>query len=262
MFKQLRRHLTPSTFIAFLALVFALTGGAFAASSSSGGSGARGAAPVALASISKAKKKAAPKSTRGPAGPKGATGAAGAAGLAGAMGPAGAAGPAGATGPAGAVGPAGPTGAAGPVGPAGPEGSFDKTLPAGKTETGVWGVSTTAGSFAGGALQYATAAISFSIPLGAAVAKGDVHILAVGAEGTGNGSGCPVGSSAAKPAAEAGNLCIFESSPQVNLSRAETRSLETEEEGEAGTTGALLKLEPEHETEPILASGVWAVTAE
>jgi hypothetical protein len=72
MFSALRKHLTPGTFIALIALIFAMTGGAFAASSSGGGSGAKATASVtrgtsvAAAAKSKAKPKAGP---RGPAGP-------------------------------------------------------------------------------------------------------------------------------------------------------------------------------------------------
>ena len=39
MFRVLRRNLTPGTVIAFVALVFALTGGAFAATGGGGGGG-------------------------------------------------------------------------------------------------------------------------------------------------------------------------------------------------------------------------------
>ena len=41
MFSAIRKHLIPRTFMAFVALVFAMTGGAFAASSNGGGSGAK-----------------------------------------------------------------------------------------------------------------------------------------------------------------------------------------------------------------------------
>lgn len=101
MFRALRRNINPATILALVALVFAATGGAYAATSGSGGGGV---SHVTL-SASAAAKKAKPKSTRGPAGPKGATGATGATGPAGPAGPAGAAGAKGETGPAGTVTP-------------------------------------------------------------------------------------------------------------------------------------------------------------
>ena len=119
MVQRVRKHITPATVLAFVALVFAITGGAFAATGGSSGGGNAGAGAKATASVSqataakaKAKAKAGP---RGPAGPKGATGATGPAGATGAIGAIGATG---ATGPAGA-GTAGATGATGPTGPAG-----------------------------------------------------------------------------------------------------------------------------------------------
>jgi hypothetical protein len=93
MFQRVRKHLTPSTFIALIALVFALTGGAFAAT----GGGSGGSHGTLMASAAK-KSKQKSTSTRGPVGPKGATGATGATGPAGATGPVGAQGPAGTNG--------------------------------------------------------------------------------------------------------------------------------------------------------------------
>ncbi len=107
MFKQLRRHLTPSTFIAFLALVLALTGGAFAAGSSGGsGAGSRATASTTLATAAKAKPKV-KAGPRGPAGPAGKNGANGANGAAGPQGPQGAPGAKGENGAAGLKGEAG-----------------------------------------------------------------------------------------------------------------------------------------------------------
>jgi hypothetical protein len=101
MFQAIRKHLTPSTAIALVALVFALTGGAFAAT------GGGGSHATLTASVAKKKAKA---PARGPAGPKGATGATGPAGLAG---PAGAAGAKGENGGNGKEGPEGKEGKAG-----------------------------------------------------------------------------------------------------------------------------------------------------
>jgi hypothetical protein len=101
MFQKLRNHLSYANVAATMALVFALTGGAVAATShSGGGSPSKATASVTpVATVAAKKKSKVP--ARGPAGPKGATGAAG---------PAGAAGPVGATGPGGLQGPAGTNG--------------------------------------------------------------------------------------------------------------------------------------------------------
>ncbi len=197
MLSALRKHITPATALAFVALVFAITGGAFAAT---GGGSPSHATLTASAAKSKAKSKTGP---RGPAGPKGATGA---------TGPAGPAGAAGATGPGGAQGPQGPAGTNGSNGEngkegapgvgvtnkelksgnatckeggaeftvgatkthacngeKGPEGNIQATLPSGKTETGVWSAGPTRAP--GGAVTNSPIA-SFSIPLAAPLSGG------------------------------------------------------------------------------------------
>lgn len=119
MFSAIRRHFSPAMVLAFVALVFAVTGGAFAATGSGGGSGGGSSHATLSASVAKAKKKAPSKGTRGPAGPKGATGATGATGPAG---------PVGATGPAGAAGGKGENGAAGGAGEKGSNGANGKSV--------------------------------------------------------------------------------------------------------------------------------------
>jgi hypothetical protein len=202
MFQRVRTHITPATSIAIVALVLALTGGAFAATGGSAGGNDRssGIGRHATLTATAAKAKAKPKSgARGPAGPKGATGAAGAAGpagSAGATGPGGAQGPQGPAGNNGTNGENGKEGAAGAGvtnkelksgnatckeggaeftvgatkthacnGEKGPEGNIQATLPSGKTETGVWAF--------GNILKQAThngvenVPISFNVPLAA-----------------------------------------------------------------------------------------------
>jgi hypothetical protein len=213
MFQRVRKHLTPSTAIAFLALVFALTGGAFAASSHGGGAGVKASAAVAPAAIAveakaRVKAKAGP---RGPAGPRGATGAAGPAG---AQGAAGAQGPAGARGEAGSQGPEGKQGEPGVKGEQGAPGTigFTETLPSGKTLKGAWALIGTAAA----GNQHFGDAVSFGIPL--ATAPVAVHYLREsGLEPVYNETAskeeevtqpaCP--GSAAEPEAEAGNLCVY-----------------------------------------------------
>jgi hypothetical protein len=108
-------HITPSGVIAIIALIFALTGGAFAATGG-GGSGGGSSPAKATASVSRAQGGSgssgqaiavtakSSKGKTGPRGPKGATGPAGPAGKNGANGTNGAPGAKGETGPAGASG--------------------------------------------------------------------------------------------------------------------------------------------------------------
>ena len=111
---------TPSMAVAITALVFAASGGAYAAA---GGPAAHASAVGhAKAAASKKKKK---KPTTGPRGPRGPRG------LRGFAGPAGHAGPAGATGATGAAGSAGAKGATGSQGIHGNQGQTGATGPAG-----------------------------------------------------------------------------------------------------------------------------------
>jgi hypothetical protein len=219
MFQALRRHVNPTTFIALLALVFALTGGAFAATSASSGSGGAGSSQGLLATASKAKAKA-KAGPRGPAGPRGATGAAGAIGAVGAIGPAGATGAAGPAGPVGAGipgsdGKEGPQGKEGKEGPQGPKGTsgFTDTLPSGKTETGTW--STVIGPVVSGInAGIGFRQVSFAIPLLTPIAEANVKVKLEGYDGT-DQTGveheeCPGSAEDAKAAA--GKLCVYTSS--------------------------------------------------
>ena len=81
-----RVHFGPATAIAFLALVFAITGGAFAATGGNGG-GSSHATLIASAAKAKSKVKVGPRGPAGPAGKNGANGANGAAGPQGPQGP-------------------------------------------------------------------------------------------------------------------------------------------------------------------------------
>ncbi len=140
MFSTLRNRFGIPGIISVIALVFAMFGGAYAATNSSGGGKATASA----------------KAKRGPRGPKGATGPAGPTGLQGPLGPAGSQGPAGPAGKAGPTGPAGntgPTGATGnagltgPTGPTGLSGPTGSTGPTGPTgATGATGKSVVTGS--------------------------------------------------------------------------------------------------------------------
>lgn len=215
MFQAIRKHINPATFVAFVALVFAMTGGAFAASSS-GGSGGASKATASTAPATVAKSKAKPKAKagpRGPAGPAGKNGAPGVTGPAGVAGPAGATGPAGA-GAAGAQGPQGPEGKEGPQGPKGEAaagGGFPETLPSGRTLKGDWGVVTYVKGTTNLGEGIVSSFTSFSVPLSEAPVP---HFIpAPSAEERAEGkfptppSGCT--GNVEKPGAEKGNLCVF-----------------------------------------------------
>jgi hypothetical protein len=98
--RVLRRHINPATLLALVALVFAMTGGAYALGGGNGKTGSHMSGQIA-------KQKGKAKVLRGPRGPKGATGAAG---------PEGKQGPVGTPGPQGLTGPKGETGATGTEG--------------------------------------------------------------------------------------------------------------------------------------------------
>jgi len=181
MFSLLRNRFGIPGVISVIALVFAMFGGAYAATNNSG------------------KATASAKAKKGPPGPRGKTGPAGPAG---AQGPAGPAGAKGDTGAKGDIGPQGPAGPEGPEGEAGEEGSpwtADGTLPKGATETGTWSVES-------GKL----APISFPIRLGAQIPGENTIKIAEGAtppaecdDGEGEAP------SASNPEADEGYLCIF-----------------------------------------------------
>jgi Collagen triple helix repeat (20 copies) len=316
MLSAIRTHLTYANVAATLALVFASTGGAVAASSSGG----RGGAPAklgvsatasangsrvsdrqALAFTAKSKPKTGPRGRRGPAGPAGKTGAPGATGPAGPVGPAGAKGETGATG-VGGEGKAGESvkiarasgsecngeggasfsNASGKVaacngeeGTPGKEGSpwtAGGVLPSGSTETGAW----TSGRFEHETEteNYSTTAISFPIPLKAALGAEHVHYVSlkkvenheVPAECDGIVNGVETESSAADPLAKEGNLCVYQGIV-VEPEGTETFTVPTIEalsgaaEPGASTAGAALHVYYEGPQGLAEMQGSWAVTA-
>jgi hypothetical protein len=275
MFQRIRKHLTPSTAIAFLALVFALTGGAFAASSHSGGSsGGSHATLTASASKAKAKAKAGP---RGPAGAKGATGAAGPAGPAGPQGPAAAAGGKGETGTAGANGTDGADGTDGTSGTsattetftgskhncplggvvvksASPEAAvcngktgYTEFLPAGKTETGTWA----AGE---GPAHIDYVPLSFAIPIEGAGAITEKHFVKWEETVPGKCEG-----NVHEPAAAPGVLCVYAQENLLHVAEPPTILNSNGGEGALGGPGAILAIQLENSEGTGLGS--YAVTA-
>jgi hypothetical protein len=229
---------TAGLIISVIALVAALSGGAYAAQQSLNGKQKK--------EVNKIAKKAAKK------GPKGAKGDAGAPGTPGPVGPAGANGTNGAPGNDGAPGKDGAPGQGvttadatigeceeggvkitsasgteticnGEIGEPGPAGAPwvpDNTLPSEATLTGTWAFGKLTGIPAGS--PGALAPISFSIPLAAELGAGQVHYInEAGKEVEINELEEPVETdpteclgSVANPTAETGNLCIYTNKAQ------------------------------------------------
>jgi len=196
MFRFLRNRIGIPGAIAIVALVFAMLGGAYAASNG------RGQKAGADASAKKAK--------RGPRGPRGLTG------------------PTGPTGPQGSKGEPGVKGDAGPPGTPGKDGQtgFTETLPGGKSLEGTWTTDFATASTT--ALQFVP--ISFGIPLAKPLEEADVHYILLGAE-TGTGP-CP--GSIEEPEAEPGQLCIYTSTQVGESEIFENAGLEIPKPGNAG----------------------------
>jgi hypothetical protein len=272
MFSTLRTRFGIPGVISVMALVFAMFGGAYAASNSSGGGKATASA----------------KAKKGPKGPKGAKGA---------TGPAGPAGPAGAKGDAGANGSNGSNGADGqsvngtPIAAGGACGAgvagvkytvgatstnvcngkngtngvtgFTATLPSEQTETGAYFLGTEDGN--GQWLGFPATTISFPIPLPSPIVEAKTHFIAAGTnpsacENTEH-TGAP---SAANPEAPPGEVCVFESG--LNPAPTWTAAVEFINPGTtgggAGTTGTMIVREPPAtEAAGAFSYGTWAVTA-
>jgi hypothetical protein len=256
MFSVVRRRLSYANVVATFALVFAMSGGALAASKY-------------LITSSKQIKPSVFASLKGKAGANGA------------QGPAGAAGPQGPSGPTGAQGPAGTKGEAGPEGKEGKEGKVGKaglpgepwtvggTLPEGKTETGTWsfGPSEEPGLDAEEPIEVA----SFPIPLKEPLPNKRAHlILKNGMEEveseevvpTACGSAIGPEVNASNPQAKPGNLCVY----LVELTGLSTESNAIKDPatggfGNVGRTGAIMETGITFEGTQ-RADGTWAVTAE
>jgi collagen triple helix repeat protein len=238
--KRLHKRLGPAGMVlSVLALIIALAGVAFAA----GG-------------LTKQQEKQVIKIAKKYAGKNGATGPAGPAGPAGANGKDGAQGP---QGKEGAKGATGPQGVAGPQGPEGSPWTAGGVLPAGKTETGTWGLTELAKApgFLGVKIP-----ISFTIPLAAPITEATkIHVF----EGETIPTGCTGTVSEGKVlklGADPGNFCVHITTA-VKLTAAQIVSFnpETFFINQTGTAGATLVTAPGTE-EGATAAGTWAVTAE
>lgn len=235
---------SPTTMIAVVALLFAMTGGAWAVTHHSGHprkvkKGPRG--PQGETGPAGPAGPAGPQGLQGETGPAGAKGERGAPGAEGKPGPEGQQGPQGVPGVNGGPGAQGEKGETGEVGPKGEPGSpwaVGGKLPTGKTETGTW----SAGPFETKGQQLVS--ISFPIPLAFAFTEEQIHFLSVGG---GETPECP--GTVEEPKAASGNLCVY-------AEELDHLSLTTKSSYPSGVV-----FEAKYETEG-LGYGTWAVTGE
>ncbi len=265
MFSRIRKRITYANVAMTLALVFAMTGGAYAAKRYLITS-TKQIKPSVIAQL---------KGKTGPAGLAGKDGANGLNGKDGAQGPQGPHGPKGDTGEKGKdgvsvtsasvqtssatcsklggseftasngkttacngkEGPTGPTGATGPQGP----------LQSGKTETGGWAVSA---HVEGTIFQ----AVSLALPLTAPLEEEDIFFIKPGQAGKEFATQCP--GTVEAPAAAKGDLCVY--------AQALIGSLEFQGFGATWDSGVVMAFNATKEEKAPFASvgfGTWAVTA-
>jgi Collagen triple helix repeat (20 copies) len=250
MFSRIRKRATFANVAMTVALVFAMSGGAFAAGKY----------------LITSTKQISPKVLKAL---KGANGSNGANGATGATGPAG---PAGATGPTGATGPQGPQGEAGKGGAPGKDGKngttgFTEKLPVGKTETGAWAFGPfKQESLGGGGVQVLVPVASFAIPLATALGAGHVHYINTNdkevffEEELKERTSTDCLGTAAEPSAVGGNLCIYgakETGAEGYNQAIKNPGLSFSEEA-AGPSGAAVLFGV---TESLIdLQGTWAVT--
>jgi hypothetical protein len=257
MFSAIRRRFTYANVAMTLALVFAMSGGAYAASRY----------------VITSTKQISPKVLKAL---KGANGQNGAAGLAGAQGPtgaAGAAGPAGVTGPAGPKGETGAKGEPGAPGAQGPAGPFTKTLPSGASLKGEWVLHENVS----GATTFVSTSVSYGFPV--ENEAGEPPVVHYIRDGEGEGephANLPAGCSGnvKNPGADSGSLCVF-ASREANILKEELGfkfPAFCSAEGGSGSECVLLHeaasrfgfvlAAPSESAGEVYASGTWAVTAE
>jgi hypothetical protein len=243
---MIRKRFTYANVAMTLALVFAMSGGAYAAKH------------YLITSTKQISPKVL-KALKGAKGAKGANGANGAAGLAGPAGPAGPGGPAGPAGAAGAKGETGSQGTPGTPGKNGEKGAAGSpwtaggTLPKNATETGQW---VEAIGIDYKQLQLSFVSISFPIPLATELEASMVHFIKPTEAVPTGCKGTP-----AKPEAESGNLCIFASTYTENTLSGPTFINASGGTGTAGTTGTVMQFQTSAATEGgAFARGTFATT--
>jgi Collagen triple helix repeat (20 copies) len=260
MFSRIRKRFTYTNVAMTLALVFAMTGGAYAAKH------------YVITSTNQIS----PKVLTALKGKNGTAGSAGSAGPAGPAGPAGGKGETGAAGGPGAEGPQGKEGREGKEGKQGPAGQtgYTAVLPSGATETGTWSFS------AGPSTHSLLASVSFSIPLKSGLEE--AHVIFVSYEELLESkapAACPgefnenSTTGFIVPKAEPGYLCVYEglmdsgnvehSGAPFNKFRAEVEIALPENTGGQGasTAGTTLTFKQADPSKSSYGSGLWAVTA-
>jgi hypothetical protein len=268
-----RMHVSPASAIATLALVFAMTGGAYAAKHYLITS-TKQISPKVLKQL---QGRAGPAGSQGPQGTQGAVGANGKGGVNGANGKDGTNGKDGVsvTGAAASAGecPAGGVkytsvsgstpvcngkdGEAGEAGPAGLPCTASGTLPSGKSESGAWSLNTFTTE------TKLNPTVSFPCPLSVAIAAANIHVVSFATKHTAE---CPGG--VAKPEAASGNFCVFERLAEYG---AVEEAISPAGTAGTGLTGAVLEYNvtelPElsgtgEKIGLVKAFGTWAVTAQ
>lgn len=248
MLSYIRRRASFVNIVAVIALVFVMTGGAYAAKK------------YLITSTSQIKPSVL-KSLQGKAGAAGKTGPAGPAGPAGPQGPAGKEGSPGKEGGAGKDGTQGVKGGSGPTGPEGVCSKANCTLPSGATETGTWSVAVIEPP----GEEESNTPISFPIPLekasstAAILTAAETEELGQHVKASGKG-GCA--GTIAVPTAPKGKLCVYtqpfsESSP---LNASINQPSEEGAENGYGKTGAYIFIDVSGGG-TAKAVGTWAVTA-
>ena len=276
MLSAIRRHVTFANVAMTVALVFTMSGGAYAAGKY----------------LITSTKQVSPKVLKSLKGANGKNGVAGPMGATGPQGPAGATGAKGETGPAGVPGANGVgvtsaevakssttcnkqggsefTSASGKVtacnGKEGSPWTAGGSLPSGKTETGVWTFGPLLASVTGGGLYVP---ISFNIPLASPLDAGHVHYInEAGQEVTEiNEAGEEVTVASAEclgtveaPTAQPGNLCVYTAEAgKVVASSEKLRQLGAFSPG-ASTSGATLLFLGSSAGGVLVGRGTWAVT--
>jgi uncharacterized low-complexity protein len=241
-----RKRFTYANVASTLALVFAMTGGAYAADKVLITS-TKQISPKVLTAL---KGKNGKNGTNGAQGPAGATGS---------------------TGPAGTPGTNGTNGTNGKEGKEGKKGEEGSPWPGGgtlapeATETGVWGVTGEGGlglgKSEGEGFQYVP--ISFPIPLPAALPETNTHYVTI-EEITNSTAPAACKGTAEKPTATPGNLCVYENAihgaGKINTTTpfADPESNSPLNEGVGKTGGLLIFEELAKNTKGL---GTWAVTA-
>lgn len=279
MFLRIRKRFTYTNVALTIALVFAMTGGAYAAKHYLITS-TKQISPKVLSAL---------KGKNGTNGTNGSNGINGKDGAPGARGPAGLEGPKGEKGEQGLPGEKGEKGAKGDTGSQGPKGepwTPNNVLPSGATEKGAWAASGKPANFFGSELVFAQ--ISFTVPMAKGLVGGEgcaetgprtkpceVHVIEAGQHGEGKfeagvaghdgpNTGCPTTSEASKPEAEPGNLCIFVK-VSINAGKVEPTDPGEGTSEAAGPTGSVVWVHasatPITGTEGVLIGGSWAATA-